>query len=100
MFCMTGVYLRTCSHFPGIEQKVNQRLLNSYYRHKVAATDHSRQPSDRIIWSLGTQAVFTIGQFLGIWMPFFGCATSIKSTFKLKGLTSKDQHFQKPVLFP
>ena len=52
MLCVTGVYLRVCLHFVCMGQKVNQRPLNSHYRYKADATDHSWLSSDLASWSL------------------------------------------------
>ena len=55
-----------------------QRSWNS----QAAATDHPWLSSDTAIWSLGVQAVCTIGQFSGIRTPLLFCrATTVKSNF-------------------
>ena len=82
MLSVTDVYLRACSHFPCIGQKVNQRSLNSHYIHEASASDHTWLSSDTAIWSLGPQAVSAVGQFPWIRMPLlFGRAIGVKSTF-------------------
>ena len=97
MLCVTGVYLRVCLHFVCMGQKVNQRPLNSHYRYKADATDHSWLSSDLASWSLECAGILCHWAISGVSgaPSFWLCNWHEVYCGPIKTSIFKNQHFFK-----